>query len=71
MKTLDLHGIKHNKANEKVRMFLNFVNLPCEIVTGNSPEMKKIVKSVVSEYGWSCHEKDSYNYGTLIVTEKP
>ena len=32
--------------------------------------MKSIVRAVVREYGWSCHEKDSYNYGTLIITEK-
>lgn len=70
MQTLDLHGTRHHKADEKTRRFLNFVELPCEIITGNSPEMKSIVKAVVREYGWSCYEKDSYNYGTLIVTER-
>ena len=70
MQTLDLHGIKHNKADDLVRSFLNFVNLPCEIITGNSPEMKKIVLQVVSQYEWHCTEKDHYNFGTLIVTEK-
>ena len=69
MKSLDLHGIKHKKADEKTRRFLNFAELPCEIITGNSPHMKKIVRSIVEEYGWSCYEKDSYNYGTLIITE--
>jgi len=32
--------------------------------------MKKIVKNVVMEYEWFCYEKDSYNYGTLIVTDR-
>lgn len=32
--------------------------------------MKKIVKAVVEEYEWSCKEKDSYNYGTLIINER-
>ena len=71
MKTLDLHGIKHHKADEAVRRFLNFTELPCEIITGNSEEMKRIVTNVVKEYQWICREKDSYNYGTLIVMEKP
>lgn len=69
MSTLDLHGVKHSKAENKTRMFLNFVDLPCEVITGNSPEMKKIVKRVVEEYGWHCYEKNSYNYGALIIVE--
>ena len=69
MEILDLHGTRHQEADEKVRMFLNFVDLPCKIITGNSPEMKKIVRTVIDEYGWHCYEKDSYNYGTLVITE--
>ena len=43
MKKLDLHGTRHAEAGEKIRTFLNFVDLPCQIVTGNSPKMKSIV----------------------------
>ena len=67
METLDLHGTRHQEADEKVRRFLNFVELPCYIITGNSYEMKNIVKSIVKEYKWYCHEKDSYNHGTLVI----
>lgn len=70
MKTLDLHGTRHEDADEKVRRFLNFVHLPCYIITGNSSEMKQIVKSIVKEYNWYCHEKDSYNHGTLVIKEE-
>ena len=70
MRTLDLHGVKHEDVDEKVRKFLNFVELPCNIITGKSPEMKKIVEDIVIEYEWSFHEKDSWNTGTLVVTEK-
>ena len=70
MKTLDLHGIKHREADEKVRRFLNFTELPCQIITGNSPVMKDIVRRIVKEYDWFCRERDSYNYGTLIILEK-
>ena len=70
MQTLDLHGKKHEKVDEIVRKFLNYVDLPCEIITGNSPKMKKIVKNIVLEYLWVCYEKDCYNHGTLIINER-
>lgn len=70
MKTLDLHGTRHRYAEDRVRVFLNFVQLPCQIITGNSDAMKRIAKRVVSEYGWYSRERDSYNTGTLIVSEK-
>lgn len=69
IRTLDLHGVKHHKVEEQVRKFLNFVELPCTIVTGHSTKMKKIVLSVVSEYDWDCKEKID-NPGALIVLEK-
>ena len=70
METLDLHGVKHSQVDEVTRSFLNFIELPCQIVTGNSVKMKDIVCAVVEEYEWFCYEKDSYNYGTLIIVEK-
>ena len=70
MQSLDLHGTKHDQAEEKIRRFLNFALLPCEIVTGNSLKMKTIAKKVIMEYNWICYEKDCYNYGTLIVNER-
>lgn len=69
METLDLHGVKHQKVDDMVRRYLNFAELPCQIITGNSSQMKEIVKKVVQEYEWFCYEKDSYNYGTLIIVE--
>ena len=70
METLDLHGVRHHQVDEVVRSFLNFIDLPCQIITGNSQQMKEIVKNVVYQYEWFCYEKDSYNYGTLVITEK-
>ena len=70
METLDLHGIKHHQADEMIRSFLNFIDLPCQIITGNSPKMKNIVKKIVEDYSWCCYEKDSYNCGTLIIIER-
>ena len=70
METLDLHGVRHSQVDEVTRSFLNFIELPCQIITGNSEKMKSIVCSVVEEYEWFYYEKDSYNYGTLIIVEK-
>lgn len=67
---LDLHGTRHHEVDEKVRRFLNFAELPCQIITGNSSYMKSIVKNIIKEYQWFCYEKDSYNYGTLVIMEK-
>ena len=70
MEVLDLHGVKHHQAEDVVRNFLNFIGLPCQIITGNSHQMREVVKRVVKEYEWFCREKDSYNYGTLIIFER-
>ena len=70
METLDLHGIRHHQADEMIRSFLNFIDLPCQIITGNSPKMKNIVKKIVEDYNWFCYEKDSYNCGTLVIIER-
>jgi hypothetical protein len=70
MMTLDLHGKRHKLIDEEVRRFLNFVDLPCEIITGNSEEMKEIVREVVEQYGWHCYEKNSYNHGVLTIVDK-
>jgi hypothetical protein len=70
MQSLDLHGTRHNKVEEKIRRFLNFAELPCQIITGDSAKMKEIVNLVVHEYGWKSREKDNYNYGTLIIMER-
>ena len=68
-RALDLHGYKHHEVEEVTRKFLNFVELPCRIVTGNSSKMKARVRSVVYEYGWKCREESDLNPGTLIVME--
>jgi len=69
MRTLNLHGITHKEVEEVVRSFLNFVELPCQIITGKSEKMKTIVGDIVTEYGWSYNDKNSYNTGTLVVHE--
>ena len=68
-RTLDLHGCAHGDVEEVTKKFLNFVELPCKIITGNSTKMKAKVRSIVYEYVWKCQEESDFNQGTLIVIE--
>ena len=68
--TLDLHMTRHSAADDKVRDFLNFADLPVRIVTGNSKQMREIVTRVIREYGYEFYFESSYNFGALIICEK-
>ena len=71
MMTLDLHGLKHENVSAEVDRFIWEAmqkSLPqIEIVTGNSEQMKNIVRECVSDYGFVCSE-GFMNWGALIVT---
>ena len=68
-RSLDLHGCSYADVEEVTKKFLNFIELPCKIITGNSIKMKAKVKSIVYEYGWKCREESDFNQGTLIIME--
>ena len=68
-RTLDLHGEAHETASERIRQYLNFVELPTSVITGDSGKMKKIVCTIVKEYGWKC-KADPSNAGRILITEK-
>jgi len=66
---LDLHGCPHEEVEERTKKFLNFIELPCKIITGNSSKMKVKVRSIIYEYGWRCWEESEHNQGLLVVVE--
>ncbi|MHA1948271.1 MAG: hypothetical protein ACW99G_02750 [Candidatus Thorarchaeota archaeon] len=70
METLDLHGIKHENVNNLVEDFILRVDIPCRIITGNSPTMKRIVTEVLEKYNLTSVPETDYNLGSLIVSEK-
>ena len=43
MKTLDLHGIKHEEVDRLVENFVLLNEPPLDIITGNSHRMSEIV----------------------------
>ena len=67
---LDLHGIKHENVSGEVDKFIweamQKSLAQVEIVTGNSQEMKRIVRDCVNDYGFVCSESFS-NWGALII----
>tara|TARA_Y100000004_G_C8750229_1_gene342072 strand:- start:281 stop:508 length:228 start_codon:yes stop_codon:yes gene_type:complete len=70
LETLDLHKTRHQDVEEKVARFLNWVDPPCRIITGDSNKMKTIVKEMVDKYGYHCYNESALNYGSLIVVEE-
>lgn len=74
MKTeIDLHGVKHEEVTSMVDSFIwehmqkgtNGVT----IITGNSPEMKRMVNDIASEYGFKASE-GMWNTGMIYLTLK-
>jgi len=69
MNSLDLHGTKHEDAFESVEDLILENQLPVEIITGNSLEMQKIVKSVIKKYKLAIFLPNPSNLGSLVVVE--
>ena len=69
MEKLDLHGKSYEDAKLSSSIFIenNIDNLPIQIVTGNSVEMKKIVMKIVEKYQLKAYPKTHYNLGCLII----
>ena len=70
MKTLDLHGIRHEGVVQQVHSFVYNNELPVRIVTGNSKIMRKIVVDTISVLGYYSHYERLINEGSLIITEQ-
>ena len=70
IETLDLHMTRHASADNKVREFLNFADLPARIITGKSRQMRQIVIAIVKEYEYSYNFESAHNFGALIIEEK-
>ena len=67
---LDLHGTKHIDVFRKVDQFIGYHiqrgTVEVSVVTGYSPEMKKIVNEVLKDYGAT--SKDEFgNNGKIII----
>ena len=72
MLKIDLHGFTYTKVKDILPEWLitNYNNGidDFEIITGNSMQMKQIVKSICSENGFRAEDNWNGNSGSLIVT---
>lgn len=70
MNEIDLHGLKHEDVPRTLDGFL-WQNMQKKIkevrvITGNSDEMKRIVRETISDYGFTS-EEEYFNAGALII----
>jgi len=69
---IDLHGFTYTKVKDILPEWLitNYNNGidDFEIITGNSEQMKEIVKSICSENGFRAEDDWNGNSGSLLVT---
>lgn len=69
MKTLDLHGTKHEKAEAKIEDFILLNNCPIRIITGNSLTMKNYVEQIARKHDLETRAENHFNLGSLIIYE--
>ena len=53
---LDLHFIKHEDVDRLVENFVLLNKLPVRIITGNSDEMRHLVREVLHRHGFSWNQ---------------
>ena len=70
MKTLDLHGIRHEGVVQQIHSFVYNNELPVRVITGKSEMMRKIVVDTVNLLGYHTHYERLINEGCLIITEQ-
>ena len=70
MKTLDLHGIRHEGVVQQIYSFVYNNELPVRVITGQSEAMRKIVLDTVSLLGYHTHYERLINEGSLVITEQ-
>jgi len=72
LETLDLHTILHEDAPGIIENFiiLNFLNLPIEIITGNSIDMQCILKEITIKHNLRMAPSHSKNLGSYIINKK-
>ena len=72
MLKIDLHGFTYSKVKDILPNWLiNNYNQGVddfEIITGNSEQMKQIVKCICSENGFRAEENWNGNSGSLLVS---
>ena len=72
MNKLDLHNVSHENASIIIDDFIisNFLNLPIEIITGNSVDMQSILRSIIKKHRLRMVPTHPNNLGSYIINNK-
>ena len=68
MVTIDLHGVKHEPVESIMVGVCAEHATPFIVITGNSPQMKKLVAKAVNNFGLSIRDAIN-NPGRVVVDE--
>jgi hypothetical protein len=66
MKSLDLHGLKHEEVDRIVENFVLLNEPPSTVITGISSVMQKLVIDVLKRHNIS-YQVNPWNIGQIIV----
>ena len=64
---LDLHGVKHEKIQDKLEDFCFINTPPFKLITGNSNHMKNFVIKFLNNHNYKYMVGDIYNQGSITV----
>ena len=69
MEKLDLHNVSHENASIIIDDFIiqNFLNLPVEIITGNSVDMQLILQKIINKHLLRMVPSHVNNLGSYII----
>ena len=69
MKKLDLHNLSHENSAIIIDDFIiqNFLDLPVEIITGNSIDMQLILKKIINKHHLRMVPSHTNNLGSYII----
>ena len=69
MKSLDLHGVEHDKVEFEIERFIsrNFSLLPVKVITGHSQHNIDKLENIVSKHSLETYMENWTNRGAYIV----
>jgi len=67
IKTLDLHGVKHNDVRRRVENFALLNETPLKIICGNSDVMQQLVIAVLKDHKFKYNKTDFLSYNIITV----
>ena len=74
IKSLDLHGVRHEDVGRQVDLFINAnwgSNKTLKIITGNSAKMKAVVTQALAPYGLKSVDTDPFGHTVpYLLTEE-